>query len=64
MNNQAFPRPDVLRRLENLAQPHVESFDYFLGDGMEKVLECLEGVEVRSEQIEFWLGKYPLVYVS
>jgi len=49
MSNPGFPKADVLQRLEKLAQPHVESFDYFLGDGMDKVLECLEGVEVRTK---------------
>lgn len=27
-------------------QPHVDSFDYFLGEGMERVVDGLEGVEV------------------
>ena len=32
--------------LENLAQPHIDSFDYFLGEGMEHVIENLDGIEV------------------
>lgn len=39
-------------------QPHIDSFDYFLGAGMDHVVENLEGVEVEhplTEQIHrFW----------
>jgi len=38
----------VPRSLEDLAQPHVDSFDYFLDEGMEHLIEHLEGVEVCS----------------
>ena len=37
----------VPRTLEDLAQPHIESFDYFLGDGMKFLLEDLHPVQVR-----------------
>ena len=33
-------------QLADLAQPHVDSFDYFLGEGMAQVVENLEGIEV------------------
>lgn len=32
---------------EALVQPHVESFDYFLGEGMELVVDSMEPIEVR-----------------
>lgn len=28
------------------AQPHVDSFDYFLGDGMQHVVEDMDGIEI------------------
>ena len=31
----------------DLVKPHVQSFDYFLGDGLTRVVELLEPVEVR-----------------
>jgi hypothetical protein len=34
--------------LENLAQPHIDSFDFFLGEGLEQVIEHLDGIEVRD----------------
>jgi hypothetical protein len=37
----------VPQQLLDLAQPHIDSFDYFLGEGMEHVVENLEGIEVR-----------------
>jgi hypothetical protein len=37
----------VPRTLADLAQPHIESFDYFLGDGMKFLLEDLLPVQVR-----------------
>lgn len=40
--------PSVPRSLENLAQPHVDSFDYFVGEGLERVIEFLDGIEVSS----------------
>ena len=30
----------------DLVKPHVQSFDYFLGDGLTRVVELLEPVEV------------------
>lgn len=27
-------------------QPHVDSFDYFLGDGMQHVVEDMDGIEI------------------
>ena len=30
----------------DLVRPHVQSFDYFLGDGLSRVVELLEPVEV------------------
>jgi hypothetical protein len=48
--------PSVPRSLENLAQPHVDSFDYFLGEGLERVIEYLDGIEVSS--------RLPLRFVS
>lgn len=36
----------VPRALEDLAQPHVESFDYFIGDGLGYLMENMRPVEV------------------
>lgn len=30
----------------DLVKPHVQSFDYFLGDGLTRVVELLEPIEV------------------
>ena len=38
---EAVP-PEVV----DLVKPHVQSFDYFLGDGLTRVVELLEPVEV------------------
>jgi hypothetical protein len=38
----------VPQSLEGLAQPHIDSFDYFLGEGLERVIENMDGVEVRT----------------
>lgn len=32
----------------DLVKPHVQSFDYFLGDGLTRVVELLEPIEVTS----------------
>jgi hypothetical protein len=37
----------VPRSLEDLAQPHVESFDYFIGDGLSNLVSTMQPVEVR-----------------
>jgi hypothetical protein len=37
----------VPQSLEGLAQPHIDSFDYFLGEGLDRVIENMDGVEVR-----------------
>lgn len=43
-----LPRYDAFpKTLESLAQPHVDSFDYFLGEGMDQVIRNLEPIEVR-----------------
>jgi hypothetical protein len=31
---------------EQLVQPHVDSYNYFLGEGMQRLLESLEPIEV------------------
>ncbi len=31
-----------------LLQPHVDSFDYFLGEGMHHVIENMDGIEVEN----------------
>lgn len=40
----------VPQTLENLAQPHIDSFDYFLGDGLQHVIENMDDIEVSA----FW----------
>ena len=38
---------DVPQCYRDLVRPHVESFDYFLGEGMHMALDHLEPVRVR-----------------
>jgi hypothetical protein len=45
LSSQAYG-DSVPQHLIDLAQPHVDSFDYFLGEGMEQAVENLEGIEV------------------
>lgn len=47
MSNTGVPEGAVPVALEKLVAPHIESFDYFLGDGMLQVVQGLEPVEVR-----------------
>jgi len=52
MATQAQAQGDAVpQSLENLAQPHIDSFDYFLGEGMDQVIQLLDGVEVLSNSI-------------
>ncbi len=39
---------DVPQHYENITQPHVASFDYFLGEGMHQVVDLLPLIEVRT----------------
>lgn len=34
------------RSLEELVRPHIDSFDHFLGEGLQSVVEHLKPVEV------------------
>ncbi|KAL4859361.1 DNA-directed RNA polymerase I subunit 2 [Chlorella vulgaris] len=34
--------------LEALAQPHIDSYDYFLGEGMQHVIDNMEGIEIEN----------------
>lgn len=36
------------RSLEELVRPHIDSFDYFIGEGLQNVVELLKPVEVIS----------------
>lgn len=47
LNGVATGDLPVPQTLESLAQPHIDSFDYFLGTGMEHVIENIEPIEVR-----------------
>ena len=38
----------VPREFEGLTLPHVDSYDYFIGEGMQRVVEGLEPMEVRD----------------
>jgi len=38
------------RSLEELVRPHIDSFDYFLGEGLQNVVELLKPVEVRDRR--------------
>ncbi len=31
-----------------LLQPHIDSYDYFLGEGMQHVIENMEGIEIEN----------------
>lgn len=35
--------------LEELVRPHIDSFDYFISEGLERVLQELQPVEVRAK---------------
>lgn len=37
---------EALRSLEALVRPHIDSFDYFIGEGLQNVVELLKPVEV------------------
>ena len=37
----------VPERYRDIVRPHVESFDYFIGEGIRRVLQDLEPVRVR-----------------
>ncbi|KAL6767395.1 hypothetical protein ACKKBF_B35095 [Auxenochlorella protothecoides x Auxenochlorella symbiontica] len=49
----------VPAELEGLAQPHIDSFDFFLGQGLENVVEGVASVEVEhpitKHRHSFWL---------
>ena len=37
--------PNVPQEFEALVEPHIDSFDHFLGEGMQLVVESLEPIE-------------------
>ena len=37
---------EIPRSLQELVRPHIDSFDYFLGDGLLALVELLKPVEV------------------
>lgn len=39
---------EVHKEYEDLVRPHVESFDFFIGEGMQRMVEDMEPVEVRT----------------
>lgn len=49
----------VPAELEGLAQPHIDSFDYFLGQGLDSVIEGIASVEVEhpttKHRHNFWI---------
>ena len=47
-NMSAQSHSVVPRSLEDLAQPHIESFDYFIGEGLKNLVENMRPVEVRA----------------
>lgn len=38
--------PKVPQEFTDLVAPHVQSYDYFVNDGLQKVVELLEPLEV------------------
>ena len=36
--------------LQELVRPHIDSFDYFLSEGLERVVQELHPVEVNSQE--------------
>lgn len=40
--------PHAPEEFERLVAPHVKSFDYFIGEGMETAVRLLEPLEVRA----------------
>lgn len=41
------------RSLEELVRPHIDSFDYFIGEGLQNVVELLKPVEVCNATLHF-----------
>ncbi len=39
---------NVLDEYQSLVEPHLESFNYFVGEGLERVTENIDPVEVRG----------------
>ena len=54
-------RAPVPKELEALVQPHIESFDYFVGEGLHKVVEGIEPIEVRSKSDGMTFGQVRLL---
>ena len=42
------PSDQLYREYEELARPHVESFDYFLEEGIQRVMKNVKPIEVRE----------------
>ena len=42
-----LPPPGAVARYREAVAPHVESFDYFLGDGLRDAVACLTPAEMR-----------------
>ena len=40
--------------LLDLVQPHIESYDYFLGEGIQRVVEHIDPIEVSREADVQW----------
>lgn len=55
----ASPRKPVPAELQALAQPHIDSFDFFLGQGLENVMDNLPNRDVEhpltKQRYTFWL---------
>ena len=53
----------ALKRLKKLVAPHVDSFNYFVGEGLRRVLEGLPPLEIESEGrplVTVWLQELEL----
>lgn len=51
MNAGLVMGDEVPKEYEQLVEPHVASFDYFLNEGMQLAVESLDPVEVRQRGI-------------
>ena len=47
----------------DLVKPHVQSFDYFLGDGLARVVELLDPIEVTLQHCDVHLSVKALCIV-
>lgn len=65
MHSTALPE-QVHPKLEQLVAPHINSFDYFLGDGLRWAVSDLDRVEieVQKQKMSWWIEEVNIGYPS